>query len=114
MATPDSIVTALVAFEARLNERIEARFDQLTSTMKLEFAGMIDAITRRLDTLEVEYQMLKAGIARLEADVAVLKAAYGDLTAAFEDQRAALARLEAEVTRSAFGCAERSTRSRSA
>jgi chromosome segregation ATPase len=97
LATPDPLVTALVAFEARLIDRLDTRFEQLTTTLKLEFAGVLDAITRKLDHLEVEYAMLKAGMARIEGDVAVLKAAYGDLTAAFEDQRAALTRLEADV-----------------
>ena len=78
MATPDSIVTALAAFEARLMDRLDARFEQFSDALKLEFAGLIDAIDRRLHRLEVEYEMVKAGMARIEADVAILKAAYGE------------------------------------
>ena len=104
LATPDPIVTALVAFESRLMERIDTRFEQFASTLKQEFAGLLDAIIRRLDRLEVEYEMVKAGMARIEADVAVLKSAYGDLTAAFEDQRRAFEdhRIAFEDHRSAF------------
>lgn len=107
MASQDPILTAIARLEARLVEHIDARFERHT----LELDGRFDAILQRLDRLEVEYQMLKAGMARIEQDVALLKVAYGDLTAvledqrvalgdqrlALEDQRAAIARLETEV-----------------
>ena len=84
--------------EARLLEHIDERFEEHARALKLEMNGGFDAVHRRLDRLEVEYEMVKAGMARIEADVAILKAAYGDSTAAFEDHRRALERLEADLT----------------
>jgi chromosome segregation ATPase len=104
LATPDPIRAALGEFEGRLLERearllqhIDERFEESARALKFEFAGLIDAIDGRLHHLEVEYEMVKAGMARIEADVAILKTAYADLTAAFEDQRRALERLEGDV-----------------
>jgi len=104
LATPDPIRTALGEFEGRLLERearllehIDERFEEHARVLKLEMNGGFDAVHRRLDHLEVEYEMVKAGMARIETDIAILKAAYGDLTAAFEDQRRAIERLEADV-----------------
>ena len=105
MAAPDPIRAALGEFESRLLERearllehIDERFEEHARALKLEMNGGFDAVHRRLDRLEVEYEMVKAGMARIEADVAILKAAYGDSTAAFEDHRRALERLEADLT----------------
>ena len=67
MATPDPIRAALGEFEGRLLSRlleredrllqhIDERFEENARALKLEFAGLIDAIDRRLHHLEVEYE----------------------------------------------------------
>jgi chromosome segregation ATPase len=97
--TQDPVVTLSVldGFEARLKGWIDTRLGEFATALRLDFAGLVDAILKRLDHLEIEYEMLKAGIARVEADVAALKAAYGDLTGAFEDLRGDFGGLRTEV-----------------
>ncbi len=99
MTTPDSVVTvgALVGFEARLKGWIDARFDDLALSIKLEINGALDAGVKRLDRLEIEYHMVKAGMARIEADIALLKSAYGDLTLALEDVRTDVGVLKTDI-----------------
>jgi hypothetical protein len=92
LARPDPILSALAQLETRIVERVVARVDESAASLRLEMNAGFGAVHRRLDRLEIEYEMLKAGMARIEQDVAILKAAYGDLTAAFEDHRNELAR----------------------
>jgi len=68
---PDELLVVLTRFhrevllpdlqrlETRLDERIDARFD--------EFNGHFDAIYQRFDRLETEYHMLVAAVGRIEA-----------------------------------------------
>ena len=69
MASTDPILTALTLMEGRLLQRME----EWRRDFKLDLDGRFDAIHKRLDYLEQEYEMIKAGLARLEADVGTLK-----------------------------------------
>ena len=63
--TTDPILNALARMEERLDQRIEDGLREF----RLDLAGGFDAVHKRLDRLEQEYEMIKAGIARLETDV---------------------------------------------
>src|SRR5262245_54462053 len=74
MAVPDPVLTAITRLEERLFERIDERFAGFRRDFQLDLDGRFDAVHHRLDRLEQEYQMIKAGLARLEVDVSELKA----------------------------------------
>lgn len=97
MASTDPILTALARLEPRLVARIDGRIQELFRDFKLDLDGRFDALHRRLDHLEIEYEMVKAGLARLEADVSWLKAEVGGLKADVAGLKVAVGRLEAEV-----------------
>ena len=63
MASTDPILNALTLMEGRLLQRME----EWRRDLKLDLDGRFDAIHKRLDYLEQEYEMIKAGLARLEA-----------------------------------------------
>ena len=95
MASPDSILKSISQLETRLFERIDHRLTEEMRALRLDINGSFDALHRRIDHLEIEYEMLKAGVARLEADVGTLKAGLGRLEGEMAQVRAAIARLEA-------------------
>ncbi len=90
MASTDQILTAL----ARLEERFEHRMEEWQRNLRLDLDGRFDAVHKRLDRLEQEYEMIRAGLARLEADVAELKADVGTLKADVASLKGAVSRLE--------------------
>jgi chromosome segregation ATPase len=95
MATGDPILTALTRMEERLVERL----DEWRRELRLDMNSGFDAVHQRLDRLEQEYEMLKAGMARLEADVGTLKLAVARLEKEMAFVRGAIERLEARAER---------------
>jgi chromosome segregation ATPase len=91
MASADPILNALTRMEERLLQRME----EWRRDLKLDLDGRFDAIHKRLDYLEQEYEMIKAGLARVEADVGTLKADVGTLKADVASLKGAITRLEA-------------------
>ena len=67
MATTGPILNALARLEERLEARLVERFEEWRRNFRLDLDSGFDAVHRRLDRLEQEYEMLKAGIARIEA-----------------------------------------------
>ena len=99
MTTVDPILNALALMEERLIERMEGWRREL----RLDLDGAFDAVHKRLDRLEQEYEMLKAGVARIEADIGTLKADVGALKEDVAFLKRAVGRLEARQEEDASG-----------
>lgn len=95
MANENPVLKALTLMEERLVQTIDDRFRELN----VDLDGRFDAVHSRLDHLEQEYEMLKAGMARLEADVAELKADVAELKADVAILKADVAELKITVKR---------------
>ena len=95
MGTTDPILKALVGMEERILQGVDDRFRDL----QLDLNRRFDAIHQRLDRLEQEYEMLKAGMARLEADMSTLKLTVQRLETEIVSVKDAVHRLEARLER---------------
>jgi len=95
MASTDPILSALRNLESNLVERLTAEMDRRFDDARREMNGRFDAIEKRLERLETEYQMIVSGLkkieerlehdsadrARLRADVSQLRSKVSDLEA---------------------------------
>ena len=97
MSAMDPIVTALEKMEGRLIERIDEANRELRRDIQLDMNGHFDAVHKRLDRLEQEYEMLKAGMARLAADVAILKSDVATLKSDVATLKTDVAQLKTTV-----------------
>jgi chromosome segregation ATPase len=66
MASTDPILSALQNLEHNLVERLTAVMDRRFGEFRTEMNGRFDAIEKRLEHLEIEYQMIVAGLKRIE------------------------------------------------
>jgi chromosome segregation ATPase len=99
MTAMDPIVTALEKMEGRLIARIDEANRELRRDIQLDMDGQFDAVHKRLDRLEQEYEMLKVGMARLEADVGTLKSDVAQLKADVAQLKTTVGRIEARMER---------------
>ena len=102
MTTGDPILTAL----ARMEERLVERFQDFRRELRLDLDGRFDAVHKRLDRLEQEYEMVKVGLSRLEADIGVLKTDVASLSRSIRRMegeivfvKEAIARIEVQLER---------------
>ena len=93
MGTTEPILKALVGMEERILQGVDDRFRDL----QLDLNGHFDAIHQRLDRLEQEYEMLKAGMTRLEARMAGLEGRMARLEADMSTLKQTVQRLETEI-----------------
>ena len=99
MASADPVLAALARLEERLVERVDERLEQRLRDLRLDMAGSFDAVHRRLDRLEIEYEMLKAGVERLEADVGTLMATSQRIEGEIQTLKVVVERIEAVMAR---------------
>lgn len=97
MASADPILTALARLEDRLVARMDERLGVWQRELQLDLDGRFDAVHHRLDRLEQEYEMIKAGLARLESDVGTLKSDGATLKNDVGTLQLAVARIEQEI-----------------
>lgn len=66
MSPTDPILSAIQTLEHNLVERLTSEMDRRFSDFRVEVNGRFDAIEKRLDHLEIEYQMMVSGLKRIE------------------------------------------------
>ena len=66
MASTDPILSALKNLESNLVDRLTAEMDRRFGDFRTEMNGRFDAIEKQLEHLEIEYQMIVAGLKRIE------------------------------------------------
>jgi chromosome segregation ATPase len=98
MTSADPILNALTQMEQRLREEIKDSFRELT----LDLDGRFDAVHHRLDRLEQEYEMLKAGVGRVETDIGSLRGDVARLEKEIVFVRESVERLETRMEGDAF------------
>jgi chromosome segregation ATPase len=104
MASTDPILSALQNLEQSLVERLTSEMDRRFDGLRTEMNGRFDAIEKRLERLEIEYQMIVAGLKRIEerldadaADRARIKAEVSRLRAKVLDLDARLREVETRL-----------------
>jgi len=104
MTSTDPILSALRNLENSLVERLTAEMDRRFEGIRTEMNGRFDAIEKRLEHLEIEYQMIVAGLKRIEerldadvADRARLRAEVTQLRSKVSDLDARIREIETRL-----------------
>jgi chromosome segregation ATPase len=104
MASTDPILSALKSLERNLVDRLTAEMDRRFGDFRTEMNGRFDAIEKQLEHLEIEYQMIVAGLKRIEerldsdsADRAQLRIEVGRLRSKVTDLDTRLREIETRL-----------------
>ncbi len=105
MSPTDPILSAIQTLEHNLVERLTSEMDRRFSDFRVEVNGRFDAIEKRLDHLEIEYQMMVSGLKRIEerlesdaADRSRLRAEVGRLRSKVADLDSRIQEIETHLT----------------